>query len=99
MEINEVNRQRQQELSNLQTNHLMELKKLQEVHMDEIKRLHQEHHDMVRAELVRERTEKKAQQTHMNIAHERMGRNISELQQQLVDVQTKHSRILCPGGP
>merc|ERR1719281_1653790 len=67
--------------------------------MDEIKRLHQEHHDAVRAELIRERSEKKAQQTHMNIAHERMGRNISELQQQLQDVQTKHSRILCPGGP
>jgi hypothetical protein len=98
-EITEVNRQRQSELTNLQTNHLLELKKLQEVHMDEIKRLHQEHHDMVRMELSRERMEKKAQQTHMNIAHERMGRNINELQAQLQDVHTKHSRILCPGGP
>lgn len=53
---------------------------------------------MVRAELVRERTEKKAQQTHMNIAHERMGRNISELQAQLQDVHTRHTRM-CPGGP
>jgi hypothetical protein len=97
-EINEVNRQRQVELTNLQTNHLLDLKKLQEVHMEEMRRLHLEHADMVRAELHRERSEKKAQQTHMNIAHERMGRNITELQQQLVDVQTKHTR-LCPGGP
>jgi hypothetical protein len=99
LEINEVNRQRQEELTNLQTNHLMDLKKLQEVHMDEIKRLHYEHHEAVRAELVRERADKKAQQTHMNIAHERMGRNITELQSQLQDVHTRHSRVLCPGGP
>ena len=60
-----------------------------------MRRIHIEAKQQVRADLHRERAEKKQQQTHMNISHERMGRNIQELQNQLADV---NARRFCPGG-
>ena len=60
-----------------------------------MRRIHMEAQEQVRADLHRERAEKKQQQTHMNISHERMGRNIQELQKQLADV---NARKFCPGG-
>jgi len=94
-ELGQAKDDRVREMQELTAKHQQELRRLQQEHIDEMRRIHMEAQEQVRADLHRERAEKKQQQTHMNISHERMGRNIQELQNQLADV---NARRFCPGG-
>merc|ERR1719201_3214723 len=94
-ELGQAKDDRVREMQELTAKHQQELRRLQQEHIDEMRRIHMEAQEQVRADLHRERAEKKQQQTHMNISHERMGRNIQELQNQLAEV---NARRFCPGG-
>merc|ERR1719460_617738 len=94
-ELGQAKDDRVREIQEYTARHQQELRRLQQEHIDEMRRIHLEAQEQVRADLHRERAEKKQQQTHMSISHERMGRNIQELQNQLAEV---NARRFCPGG-
>merc|ERR1719506_2191523 len=94
-ELGQAKDDRVREMQEYTSRHQQELRRLQQEHIEEMRKIHLEAKEAVRADLQRERAEKKQQQTHMSISHERMGRNIQELQNQLAEV---NARRFCPGG-